>query len=136
VANEKVCVPVSEDIQIVVVGSSANVADKQIDELVESGDLVVTADVPLAAHVVQKGGMALDPRGDLLTEEDIGERIAMRNLMDELRGNDLITGGPSPFGTKRKQAYSNQLDRILPRASPLTRSDEETELRRWILCAR
>lgn len=112
-ANEKVCVPVSEDIQIVVVGSSANVADKQIDELVESGDLVVTADVPLAAHVVQKGGMALDPRGDLLTEENIGERITMRNLMDELRGNDLIAGGPAPFGTKHKQAFANQLDRIL-----------------------
>ena len=90
-----------------------NVADKRIVELVEAGDLVVTADVPLAAHVVQKGGIAINPRGELYTAENIGERITMRNLMDELRGNDLVTGGPAPFGTKDKQAFANQLDRLL-----------------------
>jgi uncharacterized protein len=113
VANEKLRVPVSEYIQTLVVGSGMNVADKQIVELVQPGDLVVTADVPLAAHVVQKGGVALDPRGDLITAENVGERITMRNLMDELRGNDLVTGGPAPFGPKDKQAFANQLDRIL-----------------------
>lgn len=113
VANEKLRVPASEFIQILVVGTGTNVADKQIVELLEAGDLVITADVPLAAHVVQKGGIALDPRGELLTTENIGERISMRNLMDELRGNDLIMGGPAPFGTKHKQAFANQLDRIL-----------------------
>lgn len=113
VANEKLRVPNSEFIQTLVVGYGANVADKQIVELVEAGDLVITADVPLAAHVVQKGGIALDPRGDLLTEENIGERITMRNLMDELRGNDMISGGPAPYGTREKQAFANQLDRIL-----------------------
>ena len=113
VANEKLRVPVSEFIQTLVVGSGMNVADKQIVELVEAGDLVVTADVPLAAHVVQKGGIAINPRGELYTAENIGERITMRNLMDELRGNDLVTGGPAPFGTKDKQAFANQLDRLL-----------------------
>ena len=113
VANEKLRVPVSEFIQTLVVGSGANVADKRIVELVEAGDLVITADVPLAAHVVQKGGIALDPRGELYTAENIGERITMRNLMDELRGNDLVTGGPAPFGTKHKQAFANQFDRLL-----------------------
>ena len=120
VANEKLRVPVSECIQTLVVGSGANVADKRIVELVEAGDLVITADVPLAAHVVQKGGIALDPRGELYTAENIGERITMRNLMDELRGNDLVTGGPAPFGTKDKQAFANQFDRLLAkrRTSP------------------
>ncbi|MBC8115313.1 MAG: YaiI/YqxD family protein [Candidatus Saccharimonas sp.] len=113
VANEKLRVPVSEFIQTLVVGSGVNVADKRIVELVEAGDLVVTADVPLAAHVVQKGGIALNPRGELYSAENIGERITMRNLMDELRGNDLVTGGPAPFGTKDKQAFANQLDRLL-----------------------
>jgi len=113
VANEKLRVPVSEFIQTLVVGSGMNVADKQIVELVEAGDLVVTADVPLAAHVVQKGGIAINPRGELYTAENIGERITMRNLMDELRGNDLVTGGPAPFGTKDKQAFANQFDRLL-----------------------
>ncbi len=120
VANEKLRVPVSEFIQTLVVGSGMNVADKQIVELVEAGDLVVTADVPLAAHVVQKGGIAINPRGELYTAENIGERITMRNLMDELRGNDLVTGGPAPFGTKDKQAFANQFDRLLAkrRTSP------------------
>lgn len=113
VANEKLRVPASEFIQTLVVGSATNVADKQIVELLEAGDLVITADVPLAAHVVQKGGIALDPRGELLTEENIGERITMRNLLDELRGSDLIMGGPAPFGAKEKQAFANQLDRLL-----------------------
>jgi len=113
VANEKLRVPASEFIQTLVVGSGTNVADKQIVELVQPGDLVVTADVPLAAHVVQKGGIALDPRGDLYTSDNIGERITSRNLMDELRGNDLVTGGPAPFGPKHKQAFANQLDRLL-----------------------
>ena len=113
VANEKLRVPASEFIQTLVVGSGMNVADKQIVELVETGDLVVTADVPLAAHVVQKGGIAINPRGELYTAENIGERITMRNLMDELRGNDLVTGGPAPFGVKDKQAFANQLDRLL-----------------------
>lgn len=115
VANQSMRIPKSEWISIVTVAAGANLADKQIVELMQPGDLVVTADIPLAAHVVQKGGVALDPRGDLITSENVGERITMRNLMDELRGNDMVTGGPAPYGPKDKQAFANQLDRLLAR---------------------
>ena len=113
VANQAMRIPKSEFVSLLTVPSGTNVADKQIVEMLQPGDLVVTGDVPLAAHVVQKGGIALDPRGDIFTAENIGERITMRNLMDELRGNDLVTGGPAPFGPKDKQAFANQLDRLL-----------------------
>lgn len=113
VANQTIRIPKSEYLSLLTVPSGLNVADKQIVELLQPGDLVVTGDIPLAAHVVQKGGIALDPRGDILDDANIGERITMRNLMDELRGNDLVTGGPAPFGPKDKQAFANQLDRIL-----------------------
>lgn len=117
VANQTLRVPKSELISMLVVPYGANIADKEIVDLMQSGDLVVTGDVPLAAHVVQKGGIALDPRGNRFTEENIGERITMRNLLDELRGNDLISGGPAPFGPKDKQAFANQLDRLLAKRS-------------------
>lgn len=115
VANQTIRIPKSEYLSLLTVPSGLNVADKQIVELLQPGDLVVTGDIPLAAHVVQKGGIALDPRGDILDEANIGERITMRNLMDELRGSDMVTGGPAPFGPKDKQAFANQLDRILAR---------------------
>ncbi|MBS0203489.1 MAG: YaiI/YqxD family protein [Planctomycetes bacterium] len=115
VANQTIRIPKSEYLSLLTVSSGLNVADKQIVELLQPGDLVVTGDIPLAAHVVQKGGIALDPRGDILDEANIGERITMRNLMDELRGSDMVTGGPAPFGPKDKQAFANQLDRILAR---------------------
>jgi uncharacterized protein YaiI (UPF0178 family) len=115
VANQPLRIPRSDWISLLTVPSGANLADKQIVDRLQPGDLVVTADVPLAAHAVQKGGLVLDPRGDLLSEQNIGERITMRNLMDELRGNDLVTGGPPPFGPKDKQAFANSLDRILAR---------------------
>ena len=89
---------------------------KVIVELVESGDLFVTADIPLAAEVVAKGGQALDPRGELYTEANVGERLAVRNLFDELRGGGQITGGPSNFTAKDRQAFANQLDRWLTAA--------------------
>jgi len=93
-----------------------NVADRRIVELVQPGDLVVTADIPLAAEVVAKGGQALDPRGELYTEANVGERLAVRNLFDELRGGGQITGGPSNFTAKDRQAFANQLDRWLTAA--------------------
>ena len=93
-----------------------NVADRRIVELVEPGDLVITADIPLAAEVVAKGGQALDPRGELYTDANIGERLAVRNLLDELRGGGQITGGPANFSAKDRQAFANQLDRWLTAA--------------------
>jgi len=113
VANQPMKIPRSELITILTVPSGLNVADQKIVELLDPGDLVVTADIPLAAHVVNKGGTALDPRGELYTDENIGERLTMRNLMDELRGGGMVGGGPAPFSGNDRQAFANQLDRIL-----------------------
>jgi uncharacterized protein YaiI (UPF0178 family) len=115
VANQPLRVPPSRFISTLQVGSGFDVADGEIVRLANPGDLVVTADVPLAAQVVAKGGWALDPRGDLLTEDNIAERLAIRNAFDELRGAGIETGGPAPLGPKDKQAFANQLDRILAR---------------------
>jgi len=115
VANQPLRVPPSRFIKTLQVGSGFDVADDEIVRLAGSGDLVVTADIPLAAQVVAKGGVALDPRGELLSEANIGERLAIRNALDELRGAGVETGGPSPLGPKDKQAFANQLDRILAR---------------------
>lgn len=116
VANQALRTPRSEFIDSVMVPSGMNVADRTIVELVQPGDLVVTADIPLAAEVVAKGGQALDPRGELYTEANVGERLAVRNLFDELRGGGQITGGPSNFTSKDRQAFANQLDRWLTKA--------------------
>ena len=113
VANQPVHIPRSDLISILTVPSGLNVADQKIVELLDPGDLVITADIPLAAHVVNKGATALDPRGELYTDENIGERLTMRNLMDELRGGGMIGGGPAPFSGNDRQAFANQLDRIL-----------------------
>lgn len=78
--------------------------------------MVITADIPLTAEVVAKGAQALDPRGELYTEANVGERLAVRNLFDELRGGGQITGGPSNFTAKDRQAFANQLDRWLTAA--------------------
>lgn len=113
VANQPMAIPKSDYIGILTVSSGLNVADQKIVELLDSSDLVITADIPLAAQVVEKGAIALDPRGELYSHENIGERLTMRNLMDELRGGGMIAGGPAPFRTTDRQAFANQLDRIL-----------------------
>ena len=121
VANAPIRIPVSPFINFIRVAGGANVADRQIVELVTPGDLVITADIPLAADVVAKGGLALDPRGELYTDNNVGARLAARNLIDELRGGGLVTGGPSNFSPRDRQAFANQLDRWLTttrRASP------------------
>ena len=116
VANQGLRTPPSEFIDSIMVPSGMNVADRRIVELAEPGDLVITADIPLAAEVVAKGAQALDPRGELYTEANVGERLAVRNLFDELRGGGQITGGPSNFTAKDRQAFANQLDRWLTAA--------------------
>ncbi|MBK5100399.1 MAG: YaiI/YqxD family protein [Desulfobacteraceae bacterium] len=113
VANQYVTVEKSKYIKSIVVSSGPDVADDRIVELVQQGDLVVTADIPLADRVVAKGAYALDPRGDLYTEENIKDRLAMRNLMNELRNGGVIEGGPQGFSRKDRQALANQLDRFL-----------------------
>ena len=113
VANQSLRIPRSEFIETLLVKDGANVADRRIVEIAEPGDLVVTADIPLAAEVVAKGAAAIDPRGQLYTDANIGERLALRNMLDQLRGSGHIGGGPANFGPKDRQAFANQLDRWL-----------------------
>ena len=115
VANQPVRVPPSRYVRTVQVPAGFDVADHRIVAEAEEGDLVVTADIPLAAEVVAKGAVALNPRGELYTEENVRERLAMRNLMDELRGAGQVTGGPAPMSKGDRQAFANQLDRLLAR---------------------
>jgi len=116
VANQSMGTPRSEFIDSLVVPAGANVADRRIVELLEPGDLVITADIPLAADVVAKGGKALNPRGELYTADNVGERLVVRNMLDEMRGGGMISGGPANFNTKDRQAFANQLDRWLAKA--------------------
>ena len=113
VANQSMRVSRSEFIDTVLVSDGANVADRRIVVLAAPGDLVITADIPLAADVVANGAEAIDPRGGLYTHANIGERLAMRNVIDQLRGGGQVSGGPPNFGPKDRQAFANQLDRWL-----------------------
>lgn len=115
VANQPLRIPPSPWIQAVQVPAGFDVADDRIAQQVQAGDLVVTADIPLAAAVLQKGGRALNPRGELYTPENIRERLGMRNFLDELRGSGVNTGGPASFSQGDRQAFANQLDRLLTR---------------------
>jgi uncharacterized protein YaiI (UPF0178 family) len=115
IANLPMRIPKSEYIDCLRVAAGMNEADRRIVELVGPGDLVITADIPLAADIVAKGAEALDPRGELYTNDNVGARLATRNLIDELRGGGMITGGPSNFSARDRQAFANQLDRWLTR---------------------
>ena len=116
VANQVLRTPSSPFIASLLVPGGMNVADRRIVELIGPGDLVITADIPLAADVVVKGALALDPRGELYTDANIGGRLALRNLIDEMRGGGQIMGGPSNFTAANRQAFANQLDRWLAKA--------------------
>lgn len=113
VANQPIRTPASAYIRSVQVAGGFDVADKHIAEQVEPGDLVVTADIPLAAAVVEKGAQALDPRGELYTEANVRQRLTLRNFMDELRSSGVDTGGPAALNQRDRQAFANQLDRVL-----------------------
>jgi uncharacterized protein YaiI (UPF0178 family) len=115
VANKSISFPSSHWIRGIQVAAGPDVADQEIVRLLEPGDLVVTADIPLAAEVIAKEGHALDPRGEFFSKENIRERLSIRNFMDELRGTGVETGGPAAFTAKDKQAFANQLDRFLTR---------------------
>ena len=90
-----------------------DVADNKIAQLVQPGDLVITADIPLAADVIARGAHALNPRGELYTRDTIQERLTMRNFMDGLRSSGVETGGPPSLSQSDRQAFANQLDRLL-----------------------
>lgn len=116
IANQPVRIPSSHNISFVQVGHGFDVADDEIVKRVEAGHLVITADIPLAAEVIEKGGTALNPRGELYTTENIKNRLNMRDFMDTLRSSGIQTGGPPPLDQSDRQAFSNQLDRWLSRA--------------------
>jgi len=113
VANTPLRTPSSPFIKTLRVHKGSDVADRRIAELVQPGDLVITADIPLAADVVRRGGHALNPRGELYTEDNVQEHLAVRNLMDTLRGSGENIGGPAAFSQGDRQAFANQLDRLL-----------------------
>lgn len=115
VANQFLRVPASRYVSSVQVAGGFDVADNEIVARMEPGDLVITADIPLAAEVVACGGTALNPRGSLYTAENIKEHLARRNFMDELRSTGSITGGPASLGKTDVQAFANQLDKHLTR---------------------
>ncbi|BCS88497.1 YaiI/YqxD family protein [Pseudodesulfovibrio sediminis] len=115
VANIPLRVPTSPLFDSIVVSEGFDEADKEIARQVQPGDLVITADIPLADAIVAKGATGLNPRGELYTEENIKGLLRMRNLMEELRSGDMVHGGPPPFGPKDKQGFTNQLDKFLTR---------------------
>jgi uncharacterized protein YaiI (UPF0178 family) len=116
VANARMPVPANNPfVSAVRVGGGPDVADEHIADEAVPGDLAVTADIPLAAKLVEKGVIALDPRGELYTEANVRERLSIRDFMQGLRDTGVETGGPRAFGTREKQAFANALDRTLTR---------------------
>jgi uncharacterized protein YaiI (UPF0178 family) len=113
ISNKKISVGDADTITYIIVQQGADEADHKIVEMVEEGDLVITADIPLADRVIDKGAHAIDHRGERYTAENIKQYLAMRNLMDEIRSTGEITGGPKPFGTKDAHAFANQLNAFL-----------------------
>ena len=113
VANKPIPLEPSLLISTMLVPEGPDIADDRIAALAEPGDLVVTADIPLADRVVTKGAYALNPRGKLYTEENIKDRLSVRDLLSELRDGGMMTGGPPAFGKKDCQAFADQLDRFL-----------------------
>lgn len=115
VANMPLRTPPSDFIRTVRVAQGFDVADHRIAQHVQPGDLVITADIPLAAEVIARGAHALDPRGELYSEDNVRERLAIRNLMQELRSTGALIAGPAPFGPRERQLFANHLDRFLTR---------------------
>ncbi len=115
VANQKVQIPRSRFISFVQVASGFDVADNEIVKRLEAGDLVITGDIPLAADVIEKGGHALNPRGELYTVENIRARLNIRDFMDTLRGSGINTGGPPALSQTDRKVFADHLDKLLTR---------------------
>ena len=113
VANQALRTPKSKFVRSVVVERTFDAADHWICAHLEATDLVITADVPLAAEAVEAGATALNPRGELYTKDNVRERLNMRDMMEDLRSSGMVSGGPSTFGSREKQAFANQLDKYL-----------------------
>jgi uncharacterized protein YaiI (UPF0178 family) len=116
VANQRLSTPANNPrVESVVVAGGPDVADQHIIDHAEEGDLAITADIPLAAALVDKGVLVLDPRGERYSEANIRERLSIRDFMDSLRSSGVETGGPKPYGQQDKQNFANALDRLLTR---------------------
>ncbi|NIA28433.1 MAG: YaiI/YqxD family protein [Actinobacteria bacterium] len=113
VANKPLSLQKSPFIDLILVKPGLDVADEEIIARVEDGDLVITADIPLAAAVIEKGAVALSSRGELFTRNNIGERLSMRNFMQGLREAGVDAGGPAPFSQRDRENFANQLDRFI-----------------------
>ncbi len=113
VANQWLRLPNSPFIHLIQVGQGADIADDEITNKCEAGDLIVTADIPLAARIVEKGALALDPRGTMYDKTNIGQILDMRNFMDTLRGSGVETGGPSGFGQRERMKFAKRLDKFI-----------------------
>lgn len=113
VANQFLSTPPSPYISAVQVPQGFDVADNHIVEKMSVGDLVITQDIPLASEVIDKQGVAMNPRGELYTTENIKQRLSMRDFMETLRSSGVETGGPAAFSQSDRQAFANQLDRFL-----------------------
>lgn len=113
VANQSMRIRPSPYIKMLQVAHGFDVADNEIVRRLSAGDLVITADIPLAAEVIDQGGLALNPRGELYTTENIKERLNMRDFMDTLRSSGIDTGGPPPLSQSDRQNFANQLDKVL-----------------------
>lgn len=113
IANQALRTPKSKYITTVQVSSGFDVADNEIVRRVQVGDLVITADIPLAAEVIVKKGTVLSPRGEVFTENNIRERLSLRDFMEGLRSSGVQTGGANAYGQSERQAFANSLDRFL-----------------------
>lgn len=113
VANQTLQTPPSSNIKSVQVASGFDAADDYIVEQLNEGDLVITGDIPLAADAIKKGAYVLNPRGEEYTKNNIGQRLQMRNFMEEMRNAGTVTGGPPPMNQRDRQQFANALDRLL-----------------------
>ena len=116
VANQPVRIPPSRCIQMFQVTPGFDVADNEIVKRLAVGDLVITSDIPLAAEVIEKGGHALNPRGELYSADNIGGRLNMRDFMDTLQASGIDTGGPSALSQSDRQSFANHLDKFLAKS--------------------
>ena len=113
VANQPVRIPPSRYIKMLQVTPGFDVADNEIVKRLSEGDLVITSDIPLAADVIEKGGYALSPRGELYSADSIGARLNMRDFMDTMRASGVVTGGPPALSQSDRKSFANHLDKLL-----------------------
>jgi hypothetical protein len=121
VANQPLRVPPSPHIKTLQVPAGFDVADDEIVKRLVSGDLVITADIPLAAEAIEKGALALSPRGEMHTTENIGARLNMRDFMDTMRASGVDTGGPPAMNSRDRKLFADQLDKALAKAVKLSK---------------